>query len=954
MNCLRVLLVEDSEDDAILIQEALERGEYDVAAVRVDTAEALRRALRDSEWDIIFADYSLPSFSAQGTLEAIRESGCDVPVIVISGTVGEDIAVETLKLGAVDYLLKQNLNRLVPAVQQALDVAENRRQRRKLEYMKTIILENSPDLICSFDRQGRFLEVSSASRDMLGYEPAELKGVHFETLAHPDDAGRIRDEFQAVLQGKQSRNFEKRCIHKSGKVVHLLWSAALSEADGVVVGVGHDVTEGRQKDEALRRIEDDVRRERALLRALIDSIPDLIFFKDRNFQFRGCNRAAEAYLGVQENWLIGKSDFDLMPEEWARYYRSEDEKLFASEKSRRTEEQIPAGDGSVRTFDTIKTLFHGPNGELLGLVGISRDISERKQLEEALREKNSLFEAHVESSAAGILVTDLKGNKSIQNHRLNRMWDIPADIISDPNIGRQLEHAAARTKAPSQFRTRIAWLLENPYAIGRDQIELVDGKILDRYSAPLLDRDGRSYGRTWIHYDVTERRKAEERIRYLATHDDLTGLPNRNLVQDLITQAIADAGQAGHQIALLYLDLDRFKVINDGYGHPFGDAVLKATGERLAALVREGDTVARYGGDEFLILLTSLRETADAHDVAHRMVESLACPLVVQGREIHLSGSIGVSIFPEAGATAEALIGSADMAMYRAKDRGRNIYQVYTRDMGEEAQYRVDIETRLRGAVAAGHLQLAYQPKVSLETGRIVGCEALLRWRDPELGMVPPNRFISAAEDSGLIVPIGDWALRTACLQAKSWLDAGLPPVRISVNLSVRQFLQQDVVAWIRRTLVETSLPPTLLDIELTESLIAQDAEKVSATFSQLRAFGVKLSIDDFGTGYSSLSYLKNFPVDTLKIDRSFVSNMLAKPEDATIVRAAVSLAHNLKCRVIAEGVETEEECRFLRQIHCDEMQGYYFSRPVPPEEFEAMLRDGKTLAFSSLTSAQP
>ncbi|MCC7250495.1 EAL domain-containing protein [Hyphomicrobium sp.] len=952
MTRLHALLVEDSEDDAILLQEALKHGGYDVSALRVDTGDALRQALRDGQWDVVFADYSLPSSSAKDTLETVRESGLDLPVIVISGTVGEDVAVETLKLGAVDYLLKQNLTRLVPAVQHALDVAENRRQRRQLEHMKTIILENSPDLICSFDGEGRFLEVSSASRDMLGYEPTELKGAHFETIAHPDDLDRIKEEFQAVLRGGQSRNFEKRCIHRSGKVVHLLWSAALSKTDGIVVGVGHDVTERRLKDEALRRIEDDIRRERALLRALIDSIPDLIFFKDRSFQFRGCNRATEKYLGVQESWLIGKNDFDLLPETWAKYYRTEDEKLFASGQAQRTEEQIPAGDGSVRTFDTIKTLFHGPNGELLGLLGVSRDITERKQLEEALREKNALFAAQVESSAAGILVTDPKGNKIIQNRRLNEMWDIPADTASDPTLPPQLEFAASRTTAPSQFVARVTWLFDHPNEIGRDEIELVDGRILDRYSAPVLDADGRCYWRTWIHHDITERREAERRIRYLATHDDLTGLPNRNLIHDLIRQAIAKADQAGHHIALLYLDLDRFKMINDGHGHPFGDAVLKAAAERLSTLVREDDAVARQNGDEFLILLTGLRDATDAHSVAQKIVESIATPLVVQGREIHLSGSIGVSVYPQDGNTADALIGNADVAMYRAKERGRNIYQAFTSSMREEVQSRVDLEARLHAAVTSGQLELAYQPKVSLETGRIIGCEALLRWHDPELGTIPPSRFIPAAEDSGLIVPIGDWALRVACSQARAWLDSGLPPVCIAVNLSVRQFLQQDVLAWVMRTLKETGLPPELLDIELTESLIAHDAEKVTATFSQLRALGVKLSIDDFGTGYSSLSYLKHFRVDTLKIDRSFISNMLAKPEDATIVRAAIALAHNLKCRVVAEGVETEEQCRFLRESSCDEIQGYYFSVPVSADAFEAMVRSGKTLRTGSLASA--
>ncbi|MCB5189051.1 EAL domain-containing protein [Methylobacillus caricis] len=814
---LRVLMVEDSEDDAILILETLERGGFEVHYLRVETEASLRQALGDGTWDIVLADYCLPSFNAEGTLRVLRETGCDIPAIVVSGTVGEDVAVETIKHGADDYLLKQNLIRLVPAVQHALNAAESHRQRHRLERMKTIILDSSPDLICIFDQKGHFLEVSAASKSMLGYKPAELAGLHFEQLVHPDDLVRLREEFSKVLLGHPSRDFEKRCICKSGEVVYLLWSAAFSKDDGVVVGIGHDITERKQMEEALRLGEENIHRERALLRALIDSIPDLIFFKDRNFNFLGCNRAAEQYLGITESRLIGKTEFDIMPEELAKYYRIQDQKVLASGQLHYSEEDIPDAKGNNRTFDIIKAPFYSPNDELPGLLELCHDITDRKQ--------------------------------------------------------------------------------------------------------------------------------AEQRIRYLAMYDDLTGLPNRNLIQDRIVQTIAHTRRTGCLLALLYLDLDRFKVVNDGYGHLFGDAVLKISGERLVKLVREEDTVARLGGDEFLILLADLDQPADADIVARKIVESLDCPIMVEGREIYLSGSIGISMFPHDGETADVLIDNADMAMYRAKELGRNTYQFFTREMSRETQHRVDLETKLRGAAAAGQLHLVYQPKVNLENGRIIGCEALLRWHHPELGIVSPCDFIPIAEDSGLIVPIGDWVLRNACAQARRWMDAGLPPVCVAVNLSVRQFLQQDVVAWVRRTLQEAGLPPEWLELELTESLIAQDIEKVTDTIHQLKDIGVKLSIDDFGTGYSSLSYLKRFRVDTLKIDRSFVHNMLAEMEDATIVLAIISLAHNLGFKVIAEGVETEQDCHFLRLNHCDEIQGYYFSRPAAAEEFETMLYSGKQLA---------
>lgn len=460
------------------------------------------------------------------------------------------------------------------------------------------------------------------------------------------------------------------------------------------------------------------------------------------------------------------------------------------------------------------------------------------------------------------------------------------------------------------------------------------------YRIAIVKSNGQDVHTIFIN-DISERQQAEERIRYLATHDDLTGLPNRNLIMDRIVQAIRHARRSGSQLALLYLDLDRFKVLNDGYGHAFGDAVLKAAAERLSTLVREGDTVSRQGGDEFLILLTGLHNVADAYIATEKIVKSLDAPVMVDNRKVHLSGSIGVSVFPLDGESPEVLIDHADVAMYRAKDLGRNNFKFFTAEMSEQTQRRVTLENHLREAVAENQFYLAYQPKVNLLTGRIVGCEALLRWSHPELGLVPPDQFIPIAEDSGLIVPIGDWVLRTACAQAKAWGTCPTPPC-IAVNISARQFLQHDVASWVIRTLEETGLPPAQLELEFTESLTAKDVNKVIETFSQLRKIGVKLSIDDFGTGYSSLSYLKRFPVDTLKIDQSFVRDMLTDPEDAAIVRAVISLAHSLEFKVIAEGVETKEHSHFLLQNDCDEFQGFYFSKPIPAADFEIMLREGK------------
>jgi diguanylate cyclase (GGDEF)-like protein/PAS domain S-box-containing protein len=443
---------------------------------------------------------------------------------------------------------------------------------------------------------------------------------------------------------------------------------------------------------------------------------------------------------------------------------------------------------------------------------------------------------------------------------------------------------------------------------------------------------------------AVEHIRHQARIDYLAAHDVLTDLPNRLTMRDRVTQAISHARRAGQQLALMYIDLDRFKVIYDGHGHRYGDAVLRAVGTRLRSLLREEDSVGRESGDEFIVLLPGLRRFADAYVVAQHILDAFERPFAIEGQEAHLTASIGVSMFPQDGDTADLLIERADAAMYRGKELGRNTYQFFSRLIGEETQARVDVEAKLRGAIGRGELAMVYQPKVSLATGRIIGCEALLRWRNPDLGAVPPSHFIPIAEESGLIVPIGNWALRAACAQARAWIDAGLPRVGVSVNLSARQFLQQDVVTWVLKTLDETGLPPELLELELTESLIAQDTGKVIGSIDRLRSAGVRHSIDDFGTGYSSLAYLSRFKVDTLKIDQSFIRNMQKDRSEAVIPIAVISLAHSLRLEVIAEGVETAEQCALLREHGCDAIQGYLFSPPVDADAFAEMLGAGRTL----------
>jgi diguanylate cyclase (GGDEF)-like protein len=439
---------------------------------------------------------------------------------------------------------------------------------------------------------------------------------------------------------------------------------------------------------------------------------------------------------------------------------------------------------------------------------------------------------------------------------------------------------------------------------------------------------------------ITSFKEAAERVTYLAHYDSLTNLPNRTLFRDRLVQAMARTRRSERIVAVMLLDLDRFKEINDTLGHTAGDDALRQVAGILTVLLREVDTIARLGGDEFAIVVeqTSVEQLSS---IADRIQHAFSEPLVVQGREFFVTTSIGIALHPEHGRDVDELVQRADIALYRAKDEGRNTYQIYSGDMNAQADERMTMDRLLRRALERREFVLHYQPKVSVSTGSIVGVEALIRWRSEELGMVSPADFIPLAEETGLIVPISAWVLHTACTQVKAWQDAGLPPLLMSVNLSPRQFRQKDLVETIAAALRETGLEARYLDLEITEGTVMHHADKAIAILNELNALGVQLSVDDFGTGYSSLSYLKRFPVQRLKIDQSFVRGVTSDPNDAAIVTAVVAMAKNLKLKLVAEGVETEEQRAFLDTLDCDEYQGFYFSKPVPPEDFVRLLTAG-------------
>ncbi len=441
-----------------------------------------------------------------------------------------------------------------------------------------------------------------------------------------------------------------------------------------------------------------------------------------------------------------------------------------------------------------------------------------------------------------------------------------------------------------------------------------------------------------IFSDITEHKQTEEHVRHLAHYDALTDLPNRTLFNDRLGQALIQAHRNRCKAAVMFLDLDRFKVINDTLGHSVGDLLLQEAALRLKGCVREGDTVSRQGGDEFVVLLPEIADEEDVYAVAQKLLNAIAQSFMLDGHELHVSASIGVSFYPNDGADAETLMKNADVAMYRAKEMGRNNYQFYHADMNARSFERLAMETSIRRALEREQFELYYQPRIEALGGVIVGVEALIRWHHPDLGLILPAQFIPLAEETGLILPIGEWVLRIAAAQGKAWQQAGLPPLFVAVNVSARQFRQADFAGKVSRILQDTGFDPHCLELELTETTLMTHAEENIETLKKLKETGIRIAIDDFGTGYSSLGYLKRLPVDILKIDRSFVSDVTDNRDDAAIVEAIIAMARSLALHVIAEGVETVEQSQFLQARKCDEMQGYYFSHPLPVEEFERLI----------------
>ena len=780
--------------------------------------------------------------------------------------------------------------------------------------------------------QGEILSWNPGAERMTGCTQEEITGRNFSFFFSPDDVERGRpEEILGLAAASGQYEAQGMRVRKNGSrfLIHASYTASRDD-NGQLCGfsvISRDLSESKESE--------------ARYRGLLEAAPDAMVVVNQNGEIVLLNVQAEKQFGYRRDELAGQKVKNIIPKGFA-------ERLIADGTRSAAEalaQQIGTGielngrrkDGSEFPIEIMLSPLESAEGILV--TAAIRDISVRKAAEEHLAQMEARYRGLLEAAPDAMVVVNQSGEIVLLNVQAEKQFGYRRDEL----IGQKMKNII-----PKGFAERlIADALRSAEDALAQQIGTgteLNGRRKDGSEFPIEIMLSPLEGAEGVLVtaairDITTRKKAEALMIHSSEHDFLTGLPNRMLLNDRVNQAIRMAIRHKRKVAVLFLDLDGFKHINDSLGHPTGDKLLQSVGKRLVDCVRGSDTVSRQGGDEFVVLLSEEEDSEDASVIAKRMLRAVAEAHFIDQHDLHITCSVGVSVYPDDGLNAEALIKNADTAMYQAKENGRQTYQYFKPAMNVRAVERQSLEASLRRALERQEFVVHYQPKINLKTGRISGAEALLRWTHPTRGPVPPGQFIPVAEDCGLILPIGTWVLRQACQQAQAWVDAGLPLGTMAVNISAMQLRNENFLEGIFDILQDTRLDPRFLELELTESVLMKHAESTASILTALRERGVQVAVDDFGTGYSSLSYLRKFPIDALKIDQSFVRQITTVPDEIIIVKAVIGLGRSLKLRVIAEGVETQEQLAFLQAHQCDEAQGYYFSRPVLPEQFVKLLK---------------
>jgi len=806
--------------------------------------------------------------------------------------------------------------------------------------------------VCLCALSGRYLRVNQRYCEITGYKEAELLQRDFRQTLHPDDIDPNERLLAALAAGDADTfSIERRMLRPDGESVwvHMTMSIVGSRhRDGQFMEFIEDITARKNTERELRASE-------GRMRTILAAMREGVIMRDALGRVIIANAASRRLYGLApdevfpplqepEGFSFVREDgtpcpIDELPGARTRNFgrptaaivgvdRRDGTRLWMLAKA-----EPLARDDEVGAYPVVLTL---------------NDVTGQRRAEEDLRLAATVFDNSVEA----IMITDSQRRILSVNKAFTDLTGYSSGFV----VGQTPAILSSSRQGLVQYDTIWSEAAEQGFWQGEIWQRRRDGSEFQEWlSIGVVRNRGNSISHfVAVFSDITERKSNEARIAFLAHHDPLTSLPNRALFQDRLDQAMVRAERSCDMLALLYLDLDRFKTINDSLGHIAGDRLLQAVAERLQHCVRDTDTICRQGGDEFIIVLADIGDPDVPARIAEKILRRLSEPFEIDSHILGTSFSIGIAVYPGDGTSVDVLMKNADTAMYHAKESGRNTYRFFTEAMNANALERLQLENHLRQALSRGELLLHFQPQVQLETGLIMGAETLIRWQSPALGFVPPGRFISIAEESGLIVPIGRWVLREACLRARQWYDRGFEDVAVAVNISALQFRRDDIVATVRDVLTETGLAPEYLELELTESLLMQNAEDVLETVQNLKALGVRLSIDDFGTGYSSLSYLKRFAVDRLKIDQGFVRDMVDDPDDAAIVRAIVQLGRSLKLDVIAEGAESRAQIDFLIKEGCREAQGYFFCPPVTFDVFLEILRRGPISTHGDGTPPMP
>jgi diguanylate cyclase (GGDEF)-like protein/PAS domain S-box-containing protein len=804
--------------------------------------------------------------------------------------------------------------------------------QERSEEQYRLLFESNPIPMWVFDRKTlRFLAVNHAAIHQYGYTEQEFLAATIAEIRPAEDIPALLADVERLEYGLQKPGIWKH-RRKDGSLIDVEIVAHSIEYRGVeaMLVAANDVTERRKIGEALAFSSE-------LLKAESESTIDGILAVDESDRIILVNKQFGRHFDIPEELLQSGDDAALL-----RYVTSHVEdpdtfikkvKYLYQHPSEKSTDEVRLKNG--KTFERYSGPLAASNGRKHGRVWYFHDITKRKQTEAAVLLAEQKYRTIFENAVVGIFVATLDGRPLSVNRAMARMhgYDSPEELLSAvSDAGKQL--------------------FVNPDRMAELHGAVVDGGTVRNAEVEIYCKD---HAKRWISVnlqaerdgagnilfvngtteDITARKHAEGRVQFLAYFDALTGLPNRALMNDRLEQALATARNRNEKVAVLFLDLDRFKFINDSLGHTVGDLLLKVVAERIKGCTRKQDTVSRIGGDEFVIIVA---DHDDASVIASRILASLTDIFEVNGHSLSTSCSIGISLFPDHGDDGETLIKYADQAMYCAKESGRNAIRIFSPEMNRRVTERATLENDLRRALEREEFFLVYQPQIVIESGELAGFEALIRWQHPQFGLIPPDKFIGLAENTGLILPIGEWVVNTACSQAREWLEKGLLKAPVAVNVSAVQFRQAEFCELIKKALATSGLPPQYLELELTESLLLTNQDVMQSVLQRLKEMGLSLAIDDFGTGYSSLSYLKQFRVDRLKIDRSFIREITTNASDAAITTAIINMAKSLNLTVIAEGVEDRSQLEFLRAHKCDEIQGYYVGKPGTAAEVAGIL----------------